>query len=216
MKRESKKVESMSAKEAEFAILKVAFLLTAIDGRIDDSERAMFDKLVERCREVDVDEAKLVLASVDSATKRMLKATKQTDLSEGISGVTASLLKFASPYFDEERLKLFMDEVDVICDWNVFARDSVRVRRAFVMWLAMVKADGDYSVIELKAIKALQEMVNSYKLIDDEFLAGVEDEIDAINRSSALLQSADTLKEDRKQHDAINDSFETLAKMIQG
>ena len=213
MKRQKQKVESMGAKDAEFSILKVAFLLTAIDGRIDESERAMFDKLVERCREVDVDEAKEVLASVGSATKRMLKAAKDK---VGVSVFMYTTAKKEDSCLAEKRLRLFMDEVKAVCSWDAFVKDSARVRRAFVMWTAMVKADGDYSEIERKAIKALQEMVNSHKLIEDEFLAGVESEIDAINRASGLLQSADSLEEDRKQQDAIDGSFETLTKMIKG
>ena len=208
MKKETKQIESMSAKEAEFAILKVAFLLTAIDGHIDESERAMFDKLVERCREVDVDEAKIVLASVDSATKRMLKAVEGSEV--GFHHILAGLSGI------EGRLKLFMDEVEVVCNWNVFVRDSARVRRAFVMWTAMVMADGDYSEMERKAISALRDMVNSKKLIGAEFLSEVESEIEEINKLSVQLQSAGTLEEDRKLHDAIDSSFETLSKMIQG
>lgn len=194
----------MNTKESEFATLKVAFLLTALDGNIDESERSMFNQLVERCHEVDVQESKLVLASVDLATKRMLKVSRDP----------GKAIRVTRP--EERVLEMFMEEVELICDWSDFVRDSARVRRAFVMWTAMIMADNDRSEIELKAMARLQNMVNSFKLIGNDFLKSVKDEVAKINKASAKLETAPDLETDKKLHDDIDASFNNLAEMIHG
>ncbi len=202
----------MNTKDAEFAILKVAFLLTAIDGRIEESERKMFDTLAARCREVDVDEAKTVLASVDSATKRMLRAAGR----KGVAFMACVAKRSCGSSESKDVLNLFMEEVNVICDWAEFVKDSARVRRAFVMWTAMVMSDGDYSEIESTAISRLQDKVNSYKLIDNGFLKTAGREINRINTAAEKLQKAQNLVEDRELHSVIDGAVANLTKIIQG
>ena len=76
IKHSRKVAKPFTGKDAEFAILKVAYLLSAIDGEVAESEKATFDRLAARCRDVDVDEAKDVIRSAHISVEKLLKAYK--------------------------------------------------------------------------------------------------------------------------------------------
>lgn len=185
----------MNEKTANFAILKIAFLLTALDGHIDESERAMFAKLAEQCREIDVDQARKVLGDVEKATRRLLKAKK---------GKT-----------DRAFLQVFMKEADAVCDWAAFVRDSRRVRRAFMMWTAMAMSDGDYAEIERRAILLMMKKVNSYLLIDEKFLQTTEKEIAKIRTIDNKMQQATELEASRKLHEKLEAGYAKLSLLVE-
>lgn len=186
----------MDSRKAEFAILKIAFLLTALDGHIDESEREMFEKLTQRCREVDVDQAKVVREEMDQATKRLL-AVK--------SGKT-----------DSAFLKIFLQEVEAVCDWEAFVKDSARVRRAFLMWTAMAKADHDYSAIERKAMALLVKKVNSYPLINEEFLMAAETGLGKMQDLDIAIAEAGDLATSKKLHESQKIVLAELASLVNG
>lgn len=186
----------MNEKTANFAILKIAFLLTALDGHIDESERAMFAKLAEQCKEIDIDQAQKVLRDVEKATKRLLRAKK---------GRT-----------EKAFLEVFLKEADAVCDWPSFVRDSRRVRRAFMMWTAMAMSDGDYAEIERKAILLLMKKVNSYPLVDEEFLLKSEKEIAKIRTIDAKLLQATELEASRKLHEKLEAGYARLSSLVAG
>lgn len=184
----------MNTQESEFAILEVAFLMTALDGHIDDSERAMFEKLSEQCKWIDVEKSKEVLEKIGCATNRLLKAKK---------GKT-----------DAEFISVFMREVGRICDWKQFVRDSSNVRRAFIMWTAMAMSDNDFADIERMALAALAQKMNSYPVIEDDFLVGVEDEIGKIRRLEDQLVHANSIEESRKKRRQYETHVATLEAMV--
>lgn len=190
----------MNNKEAEFAILKVAYLMTALDGHIDESEQKMFDNLAVRCREIDVDQAKIVLASVESATKRMLKEYERSTASRA----------------EERVLAVFEKEVDGVCDWAEFVRDSARVRKAFVMWMAMVTADGEYSKVEKKALESLRRRVNGYPLIGEDFLKSVEQETSVLQDLNRQIAEASNLSKSKKLHELQDKAFARIATLVNG
>ena len=192
---QGKTQKSFSAKDAEFAILKVAYLLSAIDGEVAESERATFDRLAARCRDVDVDEAKDVIRSAQASVEKLLKAYKG---------------KKASP------LAVFMCEVKEVCDWSAFVRNSTLVRKAFVMWMAMVMADGVFADVEQRAIRELQAFVNSFSLIDDAFLLATKGELLQMAKCDKALKLAKNLQTDRRLHEQIEKSQIRLAAMVQG
>lgn len=184
-----------TGKDAEFAILKVAYLLSAIDGEVAESERATFDRLATRCRDIDVDESKDVIRSAQASVEKLLKAYKD---------------KKASP------LAVFMCEVKKVCDWSAFVRNSALVRKAFVMWMAMVMADGVFADVEQRAIRELQALVNSFSLIDDAFLLATRGELLQMAKCDKALKLAKNLQTDRRLHEQIEKSQIRLAAMVQG
>ena len=186
---------AFTGKDAEFAILKVAYLLSAIDGVVAESERTTFDRLAARCRDVDVDEAKDVIRSAQASVEKLLKAYKG---------------KKASP------LAVFMCEVKKVCDWSAFVRNSTLVRKAFVMWMAMVMADGVFADVEQRAIRELQAFVNSFSLIDDAFLLATKGELLQMAKCDKALKLAKNLQTDRRLHEQIEKSQIRLAAMVQG
>lgn len=187
--------QAFTGKDAEFAILKVSYLLSAIDGEVAESEMATFDRLASRCRDVDVDEAKDVIRTAQASVEKLLKAYKD---------------KKASPP------AVFMDEVKKVCDWSVFVRNSALVRRAFVMWMAMVMADGVFADVEQRAIRELQAFVNSFSLINDTFLLATKGELMRLAKFDSALKRAKDLQTDRRLHEEIEKSQIRLAAMIQG
>ena len=193
--KQGKARKSFSAKDAEFAILKVAYLLSAIDGEVAESERATFDRLAARCRDIDVDESKDVIRSAQASVEKLLKAYKD---------------KRASP------LAVFMCEVKKVCDWSAFVRNSALVRKAFVMWMAMVMADGVFADVEQRAIRELQAFVNSFSLIDDAFLLATKGELLQMAKYDRALKQAKDLQTDRRLHEQIEKSQIRLAAMVQG
>ena len=186
---------AFTGKDAEFAILKVAYLLSAIDGEVAESERATFDRLAARCRDIDVDESKDVIRSAQVSVEKLLKAYKG---------------KKASP------LAVFMCEVKKVCDWSAFVRNSALVRKAFVMWMAMVMADGVFADVEQRAIRELQAFVNSFSLIDDAFLLATKGELLQMAKCDKALKLAKNLQTDRRLHEQIEKSQIRLAAMVQG
>lgn len=189
------RVQTFTGKDAEFAILRVSYLLSAIDGEVAESEMVTFDRLASRCRDVDVDEAKDVIRTAQASVEKLLKAYKD---------------KKASP------LAVFMDEVKKVCDWSAFVRNSALVRKAFVMWMAMVMADGVFADVEQLAIRELQTFVNSFSLIDDSFLLAAKGELLQLAKFDRALKQAKDLQTDRRLHEQIEKSQIRLAAMVQG
>ena len=62
----------MTEREAQFAVLKVAFLLTAVDGSVDERELRVYDRLAACCEEVDAARASLAVAEAKKAVRRMV------------------------------------------------------------------------------------------------------------------------------------------------
>jgi len=196
----------MNKKEAEFAVLEVAFLLTALDGSVDESERAMFERLAAECKNLDVDQSKTVLQRTDKAIKRLLTACPRQALDSRKRAINVNQKTLF--------IRAFMKEVDQICDWADFARSSERVRKAFAMWIAMCLADNDYSEIERMGVAALQKKLNGYRLIEDEFLASVEKAVASMQSVERRLAKASSLEASRKLHERQDKQFAVLASMI--
>ncbi len=201
-------------RQGEFAILKIAFLLATVDGKIDETEREMYDRLAEQCRDIDVDQAQKVLREVDAATKRLLDA-KNGEREAATGGLIASFV-VPKKLSQEQFLDKFMEEADAVCDWAAFVKDSSRVRRAFVMWTAMAMADGDYAAIERKAIERLRAKVNSYELISRELLDDAEGKVAEIQKLSGMIGMARDLKKSATFNDRRDAVLSDLDAIIRG
>ena len=210
-----KDAPSFDSTSGEFAILKIAFLLAALDGKIDETEREMYDRLAEQCKNIDVDQAQEVLKEVDAATKRLLEVKNRKGKSAS-SGLFVSAFLVESLPTNNEILNIFMKEADTVCDWPSFVKDSSRVRRAFVMWTAMAMADGDYAAIEREAIERLRAKVNSYELISKELLDGAEGKIGEVQKLSGMIGMARDLKKSAAFNDRRDAILSELDAMIRG
>lgn len=214
-KSSQKDATSFDSTSGEFAILKIAFLLAALDGKIDETEREMYDRLAEQCRDIDIDQAQKVLKEVDAATKRLLDA-KNSERKAVAGGLLISFSIVPEERSQEMFLDKFMEEADAVCDWPSFVKDSSRVRRAFVMWTAMAMADGDYAAIERKAIERLRAKVNSYELISKELLDGAEGKIGEVQKLSGMIGMARDLKKSAAFNDRRDAVLSELDAMIRG
>ena len=125
------------ASRTDFGVLKVAFMVAALDGEVTDAEYKALEALAKKCR---------------GYTPKV--AAKALDEAMRSAGYLMLLSKRAK---DEALVKAFAAEAQTVLP-DGFACFSVEdVRRAFVTWIAMGMSDGDYSAREKKCIAALRK-----------------------------------------------------------
>jgi len=131
---------------ADFGVLKVAFMVAALDGDVTEAEYRAFDLLAKRCcGYTPAVAAEALDAAMHAAGYLMLLSRRVTKDSELIAA------------FMEEAKKALPDG---------FAYHSLEdVRRAIVTWIAMGLSDGDYSVRERKCIRALRKCFAERKMM---------------------------------------------------
>ena len=123
------------ASRTDFGVLKVAFMVAALDGEVSDAEYRALDALARKCR--------------GYTPKVAAKALDEAMRSAGY------LMLFAKRAKDTALVEAFMAEAQAALP-NGFAYFSVEdVRRAIVTWIAMGMSDGDYSAREKKCVEAL-------------------------------------------------------------
>lgn len=123
--------------EADSAALRVAMMVSALDGDVTAEELDAFETLAKRCRGYTGESAAAVLKlGLRSAGYLALQAKR-------LSG--------------DELVAEFCGEALTAVSNVLTLGDSRDVRRAFVMWTAMAMADGEYSAIERACIRALRE-----------------------------------------------------------
>lgn len=124
--------------KADICILKVAFLVAAIDGEVTAEEFTVFDAMARRCKGYDEEQGGNVL---DDAMRS-----------------AGYLLLVSSRLSDTALVKAFIDEVDrVLPAGYAYFQTVAELRRAFITWIAMGMSDGDYSIREKKCIDALRK-----------------------------------------------------------
>lgn len=146
------------------AILRVAYLLAALDGNICEKEQAEFRELMKR-----------------------LFGEQYTDVSvitylEEILDEAKKLIELRAFYPDESELVgVFVAKVKPLL--KEIANDVSVVRRAFAIWICICCADDDYSEIERAAMKQLQMLASSNSLFasfggngGSTFISGVSDD----------------------------------------
>lgn len=136
-------IRSGSAKskfgKADFAVLQVAMMVSALDGDVREDELAAFDSLAKRCR-----------GYTPAAAKEALY--------EGLHA--AGYLALQSKRLSEKELIFeFVTEAVKALPENLVVGGAEDIRRAFVMWISMGMSDGDYSPVERKSILALQAKI---------------------------------------------------------
>ena len=123
------------ASRTDFGVLKVAFMVAALDGEVTESELRALDALAKKCR--------------GYTPKTAEKALDEAMRSAGY------LMLFGRRAKDSALVAAFVREALAALP-NGFAYYSVEdVRRAVVTWIAMGMSDDDYSAREKKCIEAL-------------------------------------------------------------
>ena len=125
------------ASRTDFGVLKVAFMVAALDGEVTDAEYKALGALAKKCR--------------GYTPKAAAEALDEAMRSAGY------LMLFGRHAKDSELAKAFISEAQAALP-NGFAYYSIEdVRRAVVTWIAMGMSDGDYSAREKKCVEALRK-----------------------------------------------------------
>jgi len=142
-----------SISQADLGILKVAFMVAALDGDVTEKEYEAFDLLAKKCRGVEPTDAAAALAEAMHSAGYLMLLSKRVKK-------------------DTELVAAFIDEAKKALP-DGFAYLSLEdVRRAIIIWIAMGLSDGDYSARERRCIEALRKLFAELKTMkiqqDDE------------------------------------------------
>ena len=139
----------------DLGVLKVAFMVAALDGEVTDAEYAAFDALAKKCRGYTAEGAEEALDEAMRSAGYLMLLSKRVK--------TPALVR------------AFVREAKAALP-NGFAYLSVEdVRRAIVLWIAMGLSDGDFSVREKACIEAIRKHFAELKIerADEEFERGM-------------------------------------------
>ena len=133
------------ASRTDFGVLKVAFMVAALDGEVTDAEYRAFDALAKKCRGYT---AKAAATALDEAMR------------------SAGYLMLLSKRAKEPALvKAFIAEAQAALPMGFAYFSAEDVRRAIVTWIAMGMSDGDYSAREKACIEALRKLFAELKVM---------------------------------------------------
>ena len=131
--------------KTDLGILKVAFMVAALDGEVTDAEFKALDALAKKCRGYS---PKVAAKALDDAMRS-----------------AGYLMLLGRRTKDADLVKAFMKEAQAALP-NGFAYFSLEdVRRAVVTWIAMGLSDGDYSKREKLCIEALRKLFAELKVM---------------------------------------------------
>jgi len=123
--------------KADLGVLKVAFMVAALDGEVTAEEYEVFDALAKKCRGYTPETAEAALhAAMRSAGYLMLLSKR-----------------VATP----ELVQAFIGEAQTALPDGFAYLPIDDVRQAFVTWMAVGMSDGDYSERERACIEALRQ-----------------------------------------------------------
>ena len=128
----------------DLGVLKVAFMVAALDGEVTESEYETFGRLAKKCRGYSPEAA-------ETALKEALRS----------AGYLMILSKRAK---DAELVKAFVTEAQEALPYGFAGFSIDEVRRAIVLWIAMGMSDGDYSPRERKSIEALRKLFAEFRV----------------------------------------------------
>lgn len=138
-------IKSRKDGKTDFGILKVAFMVAALDGDITGNEYDIFEKMAQKCRG----------CTAETASKALAAAMRSAGY----------LMLLAQRVPTEQLIEAFIAEAEDALP-NGFASMSIKeVRRAIVAWIAMAMSDGDYSAREKACIEALRRHFAELKVM---------------------------------------------------
>lgn len=132
------------ASRTDFGVLKVAFMVAALDGEVTDAEYKALDALAKKCR--------------GYTPKAAEKAFDDAMRSAGYLMLRSKRAK------DEDLIKAFIAEAQAALPMGFAYFSAEDVRRAVITWIAMGMSDGDYSAREKKCVEALRKLFAELKV----------------------------------------------------
>ena len=131
--------------KTDLGVLRVAFMVAALDGDVSEAEYKAFDLLAKKCRGYTPESA---AAALDAAMRS-----------------AGYLILLSKRVTDAQLVKAFVAEAKEALPGG-FAFQSIEdVRRAIVTWIVMGLSDGDYSARERKCIEALRKTFAELKVL---------------------------------------------------
>ena len=127
------------SESVDFAVLKVAMAVAALDGTVGEAELAEFEQLAGSC-------------AIPEGERRE-KAFEACLRFAGYIELQARRL----PH--DKLLELFAEESLDVLPASFFRGDMSQVRRAFATWTAIAMSDNYYSGVERKAIRQLRDRI---------------------------------------------------------
>lgn len=142
------RIQAAKFGKIDYGVVKVAFMVAALDGEVSDDELKALDALLKKCRGY----------TKEAAAKALDEAMRSAGY----------LLLLGRRAKETTLLRAFLAEAGAALP-NGFAFLSVEeVRRAVVTWMALGMSDGDYSAREKKCIEALCERLAELKIVHDD------------------------------------------------
>lgn len=120
-------------------VLQVALMVSALDGEVLPAEMEAYARLLRTCRGFVPGSEK---AALETACRR--------------AGYLVMLAQ-SGLHTPEDRVAAFVDEAIAALPGGLLDGSIADLRRAFVMWMTMALADGDYSGIERAGLEALRD-----------------------------------------------------------
>ena len=131
--------------KTDFGVLKVAYMVAALDGEVSESEFKALDTLAKKCRGYT---PKIAAQAIDEALRS-----------------AGYLMLLSKREKDAALVSAFVREAKAALP-NGFAYMAIEdVRRAVATWVAMGMSDGDYSAREKKCIEALRKLFAELKVM---------------------------------------------------
>lgn len=134
-----------SAKKTDVGILRVAFMVAALDGEVTDEEYETFRKMALECRGADEKTADEAMAGAMRSAGYLMLLSKRVS--------------------EQSLVDAFIDEAEDALPSGFAAMPIDDIRRAVVTWIAMGMSDGEYSGRERVCIEALRRHFAELKVM---------------------------------------------------
>jgi len=130
--------------KTDLGVLKVAFMVAALDGEVTDAEYAAFDALAKKCRGYTPEGAEAALKDAMHAAGYLMLLSRRTTT--------------------DKLVDAFISEAEIALPIGFAYGTPEDVRRAVVTWIAVGMSDGDYSERERACIEALRKYFAELKI----------------------------------------------------
>lgn len=139
------RLQASRVSKTDFGIVKVAFMVAALDGDVSEAEFKALDALIKKCRGYSQKAAATVYVETVRAAGYLMLLSRRAS--------------------DAEIVKAFLAEARAALP-DGFAYLSIEeIRRAVVTWIAMGLSDGDYSSRERMCIEKLRKVFAELKIM---------------------------------------------------
>lgn len=122
--------------KADLGILKVAFMVAAIDGAVTDDEYDLFGRLAKKCRGYSEEAAAVALDEAMRSAGYLLMLSRRVK--------------------SAELVKAFVAEASAALPDGFAYLSLAEIRQAVLTWIMMGMGDGEYSDLEVKCVEALR------------------------------------------------------------